>query len=142
MTILLMHRLPAWALIARSAAARTWVSATVVALLLLQAALPWLAGQAALARGVPLVEVCTVYGVRTVALPGDSSQHAPSTAGAHSSDHCLLQALGFGPATEAAHAGAVQPSAAPALQVLRDRPAAHDATARWAALRKHGPPAV
>jgi outer membrane lipoprotein SlyB len=134
-----MHRLPA--LVTRSAATRTWVSAVVVALLLLQAALPWLASQAAQARGVSLVEVCTVYGVRTVALPGDSSQHAPGTAGTHTGDHCLLQALGFGPATQAVDANGARPSAAPAHQALRDTPAAHDATARWAALRKHGPPA-
>ena len=134
-----MHRLPSLPLTSR---ARAWVAAAVIGLLLLQAALPWLASQAAQARGVSLVEVCTVYGVRTVALPGDGSQHAPSTAGAHGSDHCLLQALGFGPATDAVPAQAVKPASEHAHKTPRATPAAHDATARWAALRKHGPPAV
>jgi hypothetical protein len=119
---------------------RARVLAGWVLLLLLQTALPWLASQAALVRGVSLVEVCTVYGMRTVAVPAsdDAAEHVPA---AHEGDRCLLQALGYGPVA-VAQIDAV--AATPTLPHPAERQAAapHDAAARWAALRKHGPPAV
>lgn len=120
---------------------RARVAAAWVLLLLLQTALPWLASQAAQARGVSLVEVCTVYGMRTVAVAAshDAAEHAP---GAHESGQCLLQALGFGPVADVAALQALADAAAVPQTAELQTLAPHDAAARWAALRKHGPPAV
>lgn len=121
-------------------------------MLLLKAALPLLAVGAAQAQGRTLVEVCTVYGVKTVALDAAASQvladAADSDDGSHSGiaapggEHCALAAMvavsapGTGLATEAlpsSSEGLPPPATAPPRTAL-------DATALWAARLHHAPP--
>ena len=118
---------------------RAWLWA-MVALLLLRAAMPLLAAWAANDRGVALVEVCSVYGVRTLAVDGPAE---PASAAHLSADgSCALASL-LGP-------GAPLPTAAlppvPTADVspgrhhhLRD-PVRHDASQRWLTWRLHAPP--
>ena len=116
-----------------------WTPWVLAAALLLRAAMPWLASASAEMQGKALVEVCTVYGVSTVALDaGDHPQHAA----AHHGDLCALTALGA-LASVAANAPALAPSRARAAAPLTARrtPPARDACATWVARRKHGPPA-
>ena len=114
-----------------------------VCALLLKAAVPLLASVSAQAQGKALVEVCTVYGVATVALDGSGSQKAPEHGAGHAGDHCALTALMALDRPEpsalvviapVSHAGAQSPAAASSQ--------APDANARWVAGLKHGPPAL
>jgi len=115
-----------------------WVA---VCALLLKAAVPMLASASAQARGLTLVEVCTVYGVATVALDNQGSQPMPEHAPAHSGEHCTLTALMAFAAAE------VQPLAVPVAHIGTETPLSHpspqapDACATWVARLKHGPPA-
>ncbi|WP_062193695.1 DUF2946 family protein [Caldimonas taiwanensis] len=120
-------------------------------MLVLKAALPWLAVGAAQAQGKTLVEVCTVYGVKTVVLddrgqvlddsadPEDSHADAVAASG----EHCVLASL-------VAHAapglvwtlpsrfyteGLPPPATAPPRPVL-------DAAAQWAVWLHHAPPVL
>jgi hypothetical protein len=138
---------------------RSWTVGWAVFALLLEAAVPMLASAAAHLQGVPVAQVCDVYGVRT-ALPDHphhepaahhESSHAghdppaPSEQGPHGAagdagTHCALVALG-------ALAAGADPSPSPTVRGEAVRsPAApprvpgHDATARWIARLKHGPP--
>lgn len=115
-----------------------------VCALLLKAAVPMLATASAELQGKTLVEVCTVYGVATVAL--DTAGDAPAPAdhdSAHAADHCVLGGLltvaAPSPQTTAWPGGVPQGRAPPGQALAAPLPV--DATARWAALRKHGPPA-
>ena len=109
--------------------------------LLLKAAVPMLASASAQVQGKTLVEVCTVYGVATVALDDQESQPLPEHAQAHSGDHCALTALMAFAAPEA------QPLAVPGARPTAAPPLSHpsaqapDACATWVARLKHGPPA-
>lgn len=115
--------------------------------LLLKAAVPMLATASAQVQGKTLVEVCTVYGVATVALddatPAPAGDPAPGHAATHAGDHCALSGVlalaapgsGSLPASEAPASVAVRASPPPA-------PPTHDACATWAARLKHGPPAL
>ncbi|MGY4827405.1 DUF2946 family protein [Sphaerotilaceae bacterium SBD11-9] len=109
--------------------------------LLLKAAVPLLASASAQAQGKALVEVCTVYGVATVALDDGGSQPAPEHATAHAGDHCALNALAALAAPQAAAPVAVV--TLPATAPPRAHPSAQapDACATWVARLKHGPPA-
>lgn len=120
-------------------------------MLLLKAALPLLAVGAAQAQGKTLVEVCTVYGVKTVVLDAagqvlgdaadlDNGSHSDSAA--PSSDHCVLAGVvayaAPGPSTAiealpSSLAGLPPPATAPPRAAL-------DAAARWAARLHHAPP--
>ncbi len=137
-----------------------WLLALALAM---KAALPMLAAVAAGLQDQAVAEVCTVYGVRTVALapsggaearPGDGRHdeaashhgqpHPPDHdgGGPHRGEHCALGALpAFAGAPEAgivaAPADAGPPGASPARAALR-----LDAAARWAGLIGHGPPAA
>jgi hypothetical protein len=114
-----------------------------VCALLLKAAVPLLASASAQAQGKTLVEVCTVYGVATVALDDSSPQPAPEHARAHSGEHCTLTALLSFAAPEGQAQLAVpvaQGSAAPPLAQSPSQ--APDACATWVARLKHGPPAL
>jgi hypothetical protein len=114
------------------------------------------AAGAAHLRGVPVAEVCTVYGV---ALPGASHvehsghahhhadgssqhEHDSHSAAAHTGDHCALTAL----ATLAVPGHAALVSAPPLAALSRLLPKTCtdcvDACATWAARLKHGPPAL
>lgn len=117
----------------------------VVAVFLLKAATPLLALAAANARGVALAEVCSVYGVRMVAVevavessPGDM----PTTPHDGGQAHCVLSTvlhsvpLATLPAAVWLHAPAPQPVS----RQVAARPAPADARQRWLAAQLHAPP--
>ena len=110
--------------------------------LLLKAAVPLLASASAQLQGKALVEVCTVYGVATVALDVQGSAPAPAHAAAHAGDHCALTGLMALAAPEPppmawpeARHNAAPPRSHPSSQ-------APDACATWVARLRHGPPAL
>lgn len=115
------------------------------ALLLMQAAVPALAAWAAQSRGLNLVDVCSVYGTRTVAVDADGrvdTAPTPHDTQAHGSSHCALGALASTaladpPALSAVrlHAPAVRPWADTRQRILPP-----DAPRVWQSARKHGPP--
>jgi hypothetical protein len=108
--------------------------------LLLKAAVPLLASASAHAQGKTLVEVCTVYGVATVAVDGSSSQPDPDHGTAHQGDHCALNALMALAAPEPeALAVPIAGHANPA-PISHPSSQAPDACATWVARLKHGPP--
>ncbi len=109
--------------------------------LLLKAAVPMLASVSAQAQGKTLVEVCTVYGVATVALEDQGSQPAPEHAQAHSGDHCTLTALMAFAAPETQPLAVPAAHASTASSLSHPSPQAPDACATWVARLKHGPPA-
>jgi hypothetical protein len=134
-----MNRRPPRPLHARAVA---WAMAFA---LLLQAAVPMLASAAAGLQGKTVADVCTVYGVTTVALSevqadhdGETSQ--PSHAAAGSGGHCALTAL-FAftpPALPVAGVASADTAAGPWPEA---GPRAPDACAAWVARLEHGPPA-
>jgi hypothetical protein len=107
--------------------------------LLLKAAVPLLASASAEVQGKALIEVCTVYGVKTIALDGEP---APDHQATHAGDHCALSAV--------LALAAPQPSGLPTLAAGAPRSVpspqavdtAPDASARWRARLKQGPPAL
>ncbi|WP_157359747.1 hypothetical protein [Caldimonas brevitalea] len=119
-------------------------------MLLLKAAAPWLAAEAARWHGRQLVELCTAFGVKTVSL--DRLAAGPSTASAqHDSNapapaeadvSCALSTLvGSGPlgstppaTTTVFSSERVPLSRPPALPIAPDR------HALWAARLRHAPP--
>lgn len=112
-----------------------------VCALLLKAAVPLLASVSAEAQGKALVEVCTTYGVATVALDDGQPAPAPHPDAPHAGDHCALGAivaLAAPPAAALSLPPAVQQQAPPAFDTSHaTRP---DAAADWAARLRHGPP--
>ncbi|HET7791958.1 MAG TPA: DUF2946 family protein [Rhizobacter sp.] len=107
--------------------------------LLLKAAVPLLASASAQAQGKALVEVCTVYGVATVALDDDGPQ--PEHAVTHAGDHCALNALAALAVPEVAKPVAFMSLPATAPPRAQPSQQAPDACATWVARLKHGPPA-
>jgi hypothetical protein len=141
-------------LCSRSSRVALWAA---VCALVLKAAVPMLAAGAAQMRGVPVAEVCTVYGV---ALPSasqaghahhphhhhgaqaDHEDHSKHSATAHSGDHCALTVL-----AALAVPDIVPPTVAPGHAVAAVRVADRsvvfrDASAAWAARLQHGPPSL
>jgi hypothetical protein len=115
-----------------------WVA---VCALLLKAAVPMLASASAQAQGKTLVEVCTVYGVATVALDEQDTQHEPHPASIHSGDPCTLTALMAFTAPEAQFLAVPAGQVVAAPRLSQTPPQAPDACATWVARLKHGPPA-
>ncbi len=113
-----------------------------VCALLLKAAVPMLASASAQAQGKTLVEVCTVYGVATVALDDQGSQPAPEHPLAHSGDHCTLTALMAVAAPEVQALVLPRVRVGAASSLFHPSPQAPDACATWVARLKHGPPAL
>lgn len=135
-----------------------FASWALVCLLLLKAAVPMFAAGAAAMRGVPVAQVCPIYGV---ALPGpagagheghahhhaEHSGHEEDHRSHHAADHgdhCALTALaGFAPAEApelaiaSAHTASLAPQPAPARGAML-----RDATVRWRERLKHGPPSL
>lgn len=110
--------------------------------LLLKAAVPVLASASAEAQGKAVAEVCTVYGVKTVALGGEPApDHAPDHALPHAGDHCALSAAMALAAPQPAAIATVPPDISPLLPPPQRQVAAPDASARWQARLKQGPPA-
>jgi hypothetical protein len=115
----------------------------VCALTLFKAATPWLAAWSAQQQGVAMAEVCSVYGVRTVAVdaaPTTPAEHAPSSD--HANEHCALAAVvAAAVSTPALSAVALHAPAAQALALNEaDQLVPPDATRHWVAALKHGPP--
>lgn len=107
--------------------------------LLLKAAVPLLASASAEAQGKALVEVCTVYGVKTIVLDGEP---APDHQATHAGDHCALSAVvALAAPQPASPAPAVAPGT-PHLLPAAQPATAPDASARWRAQLKQGPPAL
>ena len=147
---------------ANAGAWRSWTVGVAVFALLLKAAVPMLASAAAHVQGVPVAEVCEVYGVRTV-LAGPVHDHAaghhaghaghaghddtPADKGSHATagdanSHCALVALGpLASAHPAAGPVSHQGEASNPPQARLETPA-RDATALWVAGMKQGPPAA
>ncbi|MBL0728491.1 DUF2946 family protein [Piscinibacter sp. HJYY11] len=107
--------------------------------LLLKAAVPLLASTSAEAQGKALVEVCTVYGVKTIALDGEP---APDHQATHAGDHCALSAVMALAAPQLAAADSVAPPVRQVLPAPRAATTPPDASTRWRARLKQGPPAL
>ncbi|MCW7537991.1 hypothetical protein OOT46_09035 [Aquabacterium sp. A7-Y] len=137
---------------------RHWTVFVAVLALLLKAAVPLLASAAASLQGKSLADICSVYGVRTVARQtaefshdasaphpphedGNDSDDGSHPAGAHSGDHCALSALAAlaphdaGPIDLPAATGEAEPAETRASDSIPN------ATAAWAARWWHAPPA-
>ena len=123
--------------------ASRWAAWAFAFALLLKAAVPMLASASAYAQGKALVEVCTVYGVATMAPAGHATPATPDHAAAHGQDHCALTVL-LAQATPEPHALALPPVTRHGVVAgLSHRPPpAPDACATWVARLKHGPPRV
>jgi hypothetical protein len=110
--------------------------------MLLKAAVPMLATASAHVQGKTLVEVCTVYGVATVAVDDDGSPTPqPVQSAAHNGEHCVLSglvALGAPPLVH--RIDAKPPVAAGVLRVASTWFQTSDANAAWIARLKQGPP--
>lgn len=107
--------------------------------LLLKAAVPLLASASAEAQGKALVEVCTVYGVKTITLDGEP---APDHQATHAGDHCALSAVMALAAPQPAALPSLTPGAPQAIPSPQAVETAPDASARWRARLKQGPPAL
>lgn len=116
------------------AARAAWVALLVLGLLL-KAAVPWLAADAARARGVTTGDVCSVYGVRALpASPDDTAGHAHQACPLAT----LLTALLL-PALPPRLAWAPGPAPADATATPAGT-MARDPQRRWLAQRLHAPP--
>lgn len=107
--------------------------------LLLKAAVPLLASTSAEAQGKALVEVCTVYGVKTIALDGEPASDHQAT---HAGDHCALSAVMALAAPHPAAVDRVVPRVRQVPEAPRVATTMPDASTRWRAQLKQGPPAL
>jgi len=116
-----------------------WVAACAM---VLQGAMPLLAKVSADMQGKNLVEVCTVYGVATVELD-DEGRPLPTSSHGNGGAHCALSALlAFAPPPVPAVLAVVSVRATAPAEAQRVDGPAFDASARWIAGLKHGPPSV
>lgn len=117
----------------------------VAAALLLKAAVPLLAVAAARAQGHALVEICTVYGVKTIAVDaqGQPAEADPAhgSEAAHAGSHCALTGLlavaGTAPATDGQMPDLGRVDLHPPAHAPPTRP---DRSAHWFARLTHAPP--
>jgi hypothetical protein len=119
-----------------------WVA---LAALVLQAAAPMLAQAAAELQGKTLVEVCTAYGVATVALDGSEAPAGPSTDMAAHHAPCVLSALPtltLPPPLRLTQHALSEPPPPPARAASVAHPPRLDAPARWQARCQHAPPVL
>ena len=111
--------------------------------LLLKAAVPLLASASAQLQGKALAEVCSVYGVATVALDGQDSAPVPGHGSeTHGGEHCTLTALMALSAPEVQSAAMPAPQRADSVPAVHPSPQPPDACAAWVARLKRGPPAA
>lgn len=121
---------------------RRWALWLFAAALLLKAAMPMLATASAQLQGKALVEVCTVYGVATVALDTHNDSPASHPKADHEGAHCGLSGLmawSHSFASTPLFFSATSTSPLPPFRTPSDVP---DANATWAAQLHHGPPAL
>lgn len=121
------------------AARAGWVALLVLGLLL-KAAVPWLAADAARARGVSTADVCSVYGVRTLAAsPAGTDGSAPAS---HAHKACpLATLLAAVPLPALPPRLAMSPGRAPAdATAVPAGTMARDPVRRWLTQRLHAPP--
>ena len=117
----------------------------VAAALLLKAAVPLLAVAAAHAQGQALVEICTVYGIKTVAVDaqGQPAEGDPEhgAEAAHADTPCALTGL-LAVAGAAPVAGGQVPAVGRATphQLAHAPPTRPDRSAHWFARLTHAPP--
>ena len=127
-------------MISRSPSSR-WAAWVFAVALVLKAAVPLLATASAHAQGKALVEVCTVYGVATVAADErQAGAPTPDHGLPRAADHCALGALASLAAPVAAPVSATVSPRAAALPAAVSSSIAPDACSAWAACLKHGPP--
>lgn len=117
-----------------------WAAWAFAFALLLKAALPMLATGSAHVQGKALVEVCTVYGVATVAL--NEGDPLPDHDGAltHAAEHCVLTALTTLEGAELDAAVVPKGGTQPAPRFLARSATAIDPRAAWLARLWHAPP--
>lgn len=102
-----------------------------------------LATAAAYVQGKALVEVCSVYGVRTVVLDSDGRPAPSDPAAGQHGDHCALSGLlALAVAEPAPPLRLAALALADASCVARDPVPARDACASWIARLKRGPPSL
>ena len=118
-----------------------WAIWAFALVLVLKTAVPLLASASAQWQGKALAEVCTVYGVATVALDGQDSAPVPEHgSAAHGGQHCTLTALMALPVPGLQALAVPGPQGAVPTLVFHSSPQAPDACATWVARLKHGPP--
>lgn len=113
-------------------------------LVLVKAAVPLLATVAAGARGVDLVEVCSIYGTRTVEVTAQADEKSapPATGHGIADGHCALSSV-LGPTAPSVHAeslAVVPKSEAARLHAPRAALDRADPVLRWLVGRLHAPP--
>ena len=140
---------------------KQWTVRVAVLALLLQTAVPMLASAAAHLRGVPVAQVCEVYGV-PAAMP-DAAQghhgahdhhvdhashddsppdHDPHSDEAHKTGHCALTALAALAPHDEPPAGTPRADRRVELRAATASFSVADACAAWAARLRHGPPRI
>jgi hypothetical protein len=140
----------------RSRASRFALWAAVFALLL-KAAVPAFAAMAAQRQGVPVAEVCPVYGVSLVPAHAAQAEHAHHHHHGHEhggktedhkahelaahGDHCALTALATLAGPDPVDWGVAPPGHSTIAALPPRSEPAPDACALWVARMKHGPPA-
>ena len=117
-----------------------WAAWAFAFALLLKAAVPLLATLSAQVQGKALVEVCTVYGVATVALDGTPSAPAHDGAPSHAGEHCALSAVVALSAPESPLPNLPRQVLLQMPGLACSTPVPPDASAEWAARLTHAPP--
>jgi hypothetical protein len=119
---------------------KRWAAWAFAFALLLKAAMPLLATGSAHAQGKALVEVCTVYGVATLALDAGGSQPGHDGAPSHAADHCVLSGLVAFAGSDSLATVLPQAGGEPVRRVSARADVAADACAAWLARLEHAPP--
>jgi hypothetical protein len=122
-----------------------WLAA---AALVLRAAMPRLASASASWQGVPLAEVCSVYGVATRAVDAaharvssEDRRDGSRTGSAHDPDRCALAGVAFlGVPPSVLDAGGFARAADGGRAMTAVAPTLVDAQAGWRARLLHAPP--
>lgn len=118
-----------------------WTAWAFALALLLKAAMPLLAAGSAQLQSKVVVEVCTVYGVATVALQATDSPAGHDAPTSHAGEHCVLNA-GVAYTGSDLHLPLQPQAGGKALRhVCARAEVTADARAAWMARLEHAPPA-
>jgi hypothetical protein len=118
-----------------------WAAWSFALALLLKAAMPLLATGSAQLRGKAVVEVCTVYGVATVALQATDSPAGHDAPTSHAGEHCVLNAGVDYAGSDLQLPRPPQPGGKTLQRVSARAQVTADARAAWMARLEHAPPA-